>query len=350
MQGRYRLGLTSTKPSTMSYKSSCRSLSVLPAVALLAMVLSACSSGERPAGQVAVKVNDGELSVHQVNAQLARMRNIAPEQQDAVRKRVVDSLIDQQLLIERAMAAKLDRDPEVLDAIEQSRAQILAQAYVRKSLGEQARPGENDVKRYFDENPALFAQRRIYRIEEIGTDAPIARADELRQVVQRAKTIGEVAQWLQKNGFKVAANVAVRGAEQLPMPQLKAIHALKDGDKTLLEGPRGMTVVHLLASQSQPLDAEQARPMIEQYLGNRKRDELAREELKRLREQARIEYLGEFAKLAALTPAPAAEAATPAVAGAASAAEPAAPGKPGDAGTARSASTEVIDRGLSGLR
>lgn len=333
---------------TLTLKSA-RSLSLLAA----AVILSACSSGERPATQVAVKINSGEVSIHQVNAQLGRMQNVPAEQHDAVRKRVVEALIDQQLLIEQAMEAKLDRDPEVLAAIEQSRSQILAQSYVRKTLGTKARPSDEEIKAYYQENPELFASRRIFRLEELGTDMPVERAEELRRVVAGAKSMGEVAQWLQKNQFKLTANVAVRGAEQLPLAQLKTIHALKDGDKVVLESQQRLTVLHLLASQQQPVTEEQAQPLIEQFLGGRRRDELARDELARLRGSAKIEYLGEFSKLASLDPAKAAapggtvgEAPVPAGTAPAGAAllqesQASAPAAP---------SVEVIDKGLAGLR
>ena len=162
-------------------------------VPLLACVaaLSACSGGadKKVASQVAVKVNGSELSIHQVNAQLARIPGVPAAQQDVVRKQVLDGLIEQQLLIQQATDKKLDRDPEVLAAIEQSRAQILASAYVQKTLAAQAKPSEDMVKKYYAENPALFAQRRVFKLQELATNVPDGRAGELKPVVASAKSM-----------------------------------------------------------------------------------------------------------------------------------------------------------------
>jgi EpsD family peptidyl-prolyl cis-trans isomerase len=310
--------------------------------ACLLATLAACSGGDKPAkaaSQVAVKVNGDELSIHQVNAQLARLQGVPADKADLARKQVVDGLVDQRLLIQQAIDKKLDRDPDVLAAIEQSRAQILAQAYVQKTLGAQARPNEAEVRKYYEENPALFAQRRVYRLQELTTDLPVERADDLKAAVAAAKAMPEVATWLQKNRFQVAASSAVRGAEQLPMAQVAKINAMKDGQMDVFVADRKVTVLQVLTSQLQPVDETKATPVIEQFLTTRKREELARSELKRLREGAKIEYVGDFEKLAKLTVPTVPVAASGVVPTAATtAAAPAAP------------AASSLDKGVTGLR
>jgi EpsD family peptidyl-prolyl cis-trans isomerase len=316
-----------------------------PLLACLA-ALSACSgpADKKVASQVAVKVNGSELSIHQVNAQLARIPGVPAGQQDALRKQVLDGLIEQQLLIQQATDKKLDRDPEVLAAIEQSRAQILASAYVQKTLAAQAKPSEDMVKKYYVENPALFANRRVFKLQELATNLPTERAADLKPVVAAAKSLPEVVSWLQKNKFQVAANAAVRGAEQLPMQQVAAVSAMKNGEMGVFVLDRKVTVLQVMASQEQPLDEAKAAPYIEQFLTARKRDELARAELKRLRESAKIEYVGDFAKLSDKVPNPAggkpAEAATEVA--------PIAPVRP--AAVVSKDTSAAVEKGVAGLR
>ncbi len=59
-------------------------------------------------------------------------------------------------------------------------------------------------------------------------------------------------------------------------------------------GPGMFNVVVVAGSQTQPLTLEQAKPMIQRYLDNAKKRELAVVELKRLKTAAKIEYLGQF--------------------------------------------------------
>ncbi len=71
---------------------------------------------------------------------------------------------------------------------------------------------------------------------------------------------------------------------------------MKDGQTAFMPTPAGLTLVHLAASQTRPLDEAAAKPFIEQYLTNQKRNEIAAAEIKQLLEKAKIEYVGDFAK------------------------------------------------------
>lgn len=96
----------------------------------------------------------------------------------------------------------------------------------------------------------------------------------------------------------------MRTAEQLPLQSLDTLARMQDGQAALLPAASGAQVVVLLGSRMQPVTEEQARPMIEQFLLNERRRKLLEDELRSLREAARIERLGRFApEAAAGTPA-----------------------------------------------
>jgi EpsD family peptidyl-prolyl cis-trans isomerase len=319
------------------------SICVVAAVALLGCSSDSESSKKGPS-LVAVKVNTDELSVPQVNAQLMKLPNVAPEQQQATRKKVVEQLVDQQLLVQQAKEKKLDRDPEVLSALESARAQVLAEAYLQKSLFKSASPSDTEIEKYFNDNPALFAQRRVYRIQELATDLPADKVPELKQIVAKSSSLAEVDKWLKSKEAKTAINAAVRPAEALPLAQLPAISALKDGELTLLNNGKQTTVLHLLQSQSQPVDLERAKPIIKQFLGAQKREEIAKADIARLRKEAKIEYVGEFQQLMSVT----AQASAPAASASSEVASPMA-AAPESAATSASAAGR-LDKGLAGLR
>ena len=293
-------------------------LSLLASAALLA---GCGEKKDKAATQTAARVNKDEITVHQINQVLQQQRNLRPEQADAASRQILERLIDQQLALQKADDLKIDRDPRVVQQVEAAKREILARAYLEK-VGEAApKPTPDEIKKYYDEKPALFRERRVYSIQEIAIEAKPEQMTELREQLTAAKNINEFIEYLKAKEFRFNGNQAVRAAEQLPLNSLDAFARMKDGQAILVPNPQGVQVVVLAGSRSQPVSEEQARPAIEQYLLNERKRKLVEDDVKAMRAAAKIEYTGKFAESApgsasapgaAATAAPAAPAALPA--------------------------------------
>lgn len=262
-----------------------------------AMLLAGCGDKkDTPSTQAAAKVNKEELTVHQINAVLARQRPVAPAQADEAARRVLEGLIDQELAVQKAAEMRLDRDPRVVQAIEAMRREIIARAYMEK-IGEGAgRPSPAEVKTYYEGNPALFRERRIYRLQEYSVQAPPEQVTALVERAQSAKAAApDLAHVLRAADLKFSGGPVVRAAEQVPLDRLPQLAALKDGQAMVVPAPGGASVVQVVASRLQPIDEARATPAIEQFLLNDRRRKLVTQDLKSLRSAAKIEYLGSFA-------------------------------------------------------
>ena len=284
---------------TLLFSAAARRRGPRLALALVAtaVLLSACGEKkDAAASQTAAKINKDEVTVHQINFVLQQQRNLRPEQAEAASKQVLERLIDQQLALQKAEETKVDRDPRVLQQLEAARREVIARAYLEK-VGEAApKPTPEEIKKYYDEKPALFSQRRIYQIQEIGIEAPADRLPELRQKLAAAKNINEFVEYLKASGLKFSGNQAVRAAEQLPLNSLDALSKMQDGQAMVVPTPTGAQVVVLAGSRMQPVTEEQARPAIEQFLVNERRRKLVEDDLKAMRAAAKIEYVGKFAE------------------------------------------------------
>jgi len=284
---------------TLLFSAAARRRGPRLALALVAtaVLLSACGEKkDAAASQTAAKVNKDEVTVHQINFVLQQQRNLRPEQAEAASKQVLERLIDQQLALQKAEETKVDRDPRVMQQLEAARREVIARAYLEK-VGEAApKPTPEEIKKYYDEKPALFSQRRIYQIQEIGIEAPADRLPELRAKLAAAKNINEFVEHLKASGLRFSGNQAVRAAEQLPLNSLEALAKMQDGQAMVVPTPTGAQVVVLAGSRMQPVTEEQARPAIEQFLVNERRRKLVEDDLKAMRTAAKIEYVGKFAE------------------------------------------------------
>ncbi|TXT32048.1 MAG: EpsD family peptidyl-prolyl cis-trans isomerase [Rhodocyclaceae bacterium] len=314
-------------------------LKTISAIVLSTLVLGAC--GDRPpekkaASQVAAKVNDGEISVHQINFVLQRTPNIPAAKAEAAKRQVLESLIDQELAVQQAMEAKLERTPNVMQAIESARREILARAFIEQKVSKQAKPSADEVRKFYNDHPELFANRKIYRIEEVAFAAtPEIIAGIKAQLGTGKASVAEVVGGLKAKGVEVTGGVSVKAAEQLALELLPRLAQAKDGQVQMIENQGRVAFITVLASKSEPMDEIKAQPFIENFINNKQKSEAARSTMKELREKAKIEYVGEF-----VAPAPAV-AAAPAAAPAPAEAPQKAAANPTEA---------AVNKGIAGLK
>jgi EpsD family peptidyl-prolyl cis-trans isomerase len=251
----------------------------------------------------AVKVNGDVISIQQVNNLLqSTPQGRNADQQFQAAGQATMNLVDQQLLEQQAMAHKLDRDPEVQAAIETARGKILAEAYLKRDIFADISVKDSDAHAYYDANPALFAQRRIYALQEIDISAvPADKTSQLTSVVNGAKALPQVTQWLEQNKIEYTTKNGVRSAEQLPLALLPKLAQLKDGQMGVLQGEGTGTVIQLVRSEAKPVTFEQARPAIEHFIVNQQQHQRASAEVARLRQAATLEFLGDYAKYQSLS-------------------------------------------------
>jgi hypothetical protein len=118
------------------------------------------------------------------------------------------------------------------------------------------------------------------------------------------------------------------------MDVLTKLQPLKDGQSLLAQTPQALTLIHLASSKTVPVDEATAMPRIEQFLGNQRANEAIAANMKGLRQSAKIEYMGEFAKGDAQA-APLASAT---------------PSQPAPAAKAEDQTKATLEKGIAGLK
>ena len=326
--------------------------------ATLAAALGACGdkAADKKPGQALASVNGAEVTVLQLNEELQRA-NVTSNQQDSASKQLLQVLIDRQLLQEAATRDNLDRDPKVMQAIDRARALIVAQAYLQKRIGNVARPTPQEVEAYFNKNPDFFANRKQFSMNEL----VIAAADltpEVRAAADGAKSLEEVAVWLDAHKIKYGRTQVTRSTADVPRQLSQKLLGMPKGQLFVVRESGRAMFVAVAEVKDAPVSLQVAMPQIEQFLIKQKNQELAADELKRLRGEARIVYLNKAmmpdarpAALPGAAQAPAAAAAlaaAPAPAPDAGSAPASAPVAPADEGGG--ADKAALGRGVAGLK
>jgi EpsD family peptidyl-prolyl cis-trans isomerase len=270
-----------------------------PAIAIL-LCVSACTAheGTGQITQVVARVNGGEITVHQVNYLLENSPDLAAAQGPAnpgkETQAALDQLIEQEILVQAAVAQKLDRNPEVLAAMESARRRVLAQAYIDQVRTATAKPTGTEIHAYFVDNPALFAQRRVYTLREFRVDADRGRETQLRSLWAHSRSWDALFAAARSAGPRSTTATKTLAAEQLPLDQVKDFQRLAVGAVRFSRQADTVLVQQVVKIVREPMSEADAGPMIEAYLLEQRRRQTAQDALARLKKVAQIEVIGNF--------------------------------------------------------
>lgn len=257
------------------------------------LLLAGCDQDDAKAKaptQVVATVNSSEISVHQLNHLLAQARDIPEARIAEAQRRMLKTLVDQELLMAKAVEDKLDRTPEVLLALETARREVLSRAYLEGIANSVAAPTDQEIRTYYDLNPNLFALRSIFEYRElllpVETQDFAATADK----VKASNSVDDAASQLTAMGIKYSMNRGNRAAEQTPPDLLTKLSYAKSGETLAVENALGLSFVEITQIQKAPLDLENAKPIIANILSNQRRNQAMSEAVGNLRETATITY------------------------------------------------------------
>lgn len=270
------------------------------ALTVFAVLLSGCEKPATPAKSETVATVAGEkISAAELNLALSRLGELNEAQAAEAKGKLLQALVDQRLVAQAAQKAGLDKEPTVEITMAQASRQVLVEAYAERNFKDVAKPSETEIADYYNQHPELFSQRRIYRVQELELKADPSRLSEIEAKLKSAHSMGDFVNWLKEQGIEGKSAVAVRPAEEIPLPLLGRLSQMKDGQVTVFSARPGHVLIQqLLQSQLQPVSLEQSKSAIERALTAQKRKELMDADLKKLREAGKIEYTSGYAPAA----------------------------------------------------
>jgi peptidyl-prolyl cis-trans isomerase C len=260
-----------------------------------ALSLAACGSQHHAAAksQVVAKVNDRELTTMQLNQTLQALN--PPKLTPEVTKHALSSLVDEEILVQEAQKAQLDRDPVTVAAFEHARRQILAQAFAERRIFPRAEVSLGEEEQYYKDHPPLFEHRKIYRLS-VYTVKSSEMTDLLKAELNTASSSDLVRDILNKHGMKYEVQMVNTPAEDLPLEKIGQFANARVGDLLIAEQPQNVLLISVVALEDRPLTFEHAKPLIASYLTKQRNTRAIEDHLKAQRSGASILYVGEFSK------------------------------------------------------
>ena len=270
-----------------------------PALVILSIAaLTGCSRVGGDATQVAARVNDTELSLSQLQYVLQRQPRVAPERADAQARGTLEGIVEQELAAQAARKQGLDKLPRLVQSMEAAKREILAKAY-QDVLAEKATlPTDEDVDKYYESQPALFAQRRFYSLQDVAVQASPEQLQAVHARLDAAPDAARVADVLREAHLRFSSKQLTVSPEDVPIGMLGKLANLREGNTLMVPQADGARMLTLLSSTAAPLNRDAARPMIMAFLANQRKRQAVMDGMKGIRETAHIEYKGRFAAAA----------------------------------------------------
>jgi peptidyl-prolyl cis-trans isomerase C len=280
------------------YRSNAQSASALAgALVLTSLSLGACTHHSQNKSQVVAKVNDHEITVSQLNQAL---NDVDPETLTPdVTRHAIDSLVDEELLVQSAVRNRLDRDPETVAALEHARRQILAETYAERVLYPKVPVSLAEEEKYYKENPWLFENRKVYQLT-VYTLRPTEMSDLLKADLDQTHAADQVRDVLEKHQIKYEAEHLTSPAEDLPLKKVQQFSEAAVGDLLIANERDGRSLlICVVGIEPKPLSFEASKASIDQFLTKKRNTEAIEEHLRGQKAQAKISYVGQFAQYAA---------------------------------------------------
>jgi len=145
-------------------------------VALLASaVLGGChfgGSGKTPTGQVVATVGDREITMRELNAETPTVANPDPRAHKAAQMGALQNIVARTVLAKAAIDQGIDKTPEFQLVKQRAIDTLLAQSLEAKIAASVPKVTKDDADRFINEHPDIFAQRKIFSVDQIRMARP----------------------------------------------------------------------------------------------------------------------------------------------------------------------------------
>lgn len=241
-----------------------------------------------PTGQVVATVNGDEITLTELNAELATMQIPPNADKKLVQNAALERIIERKLLANGARSEGIDQNPEFIVRRQQMEDALLVQLLAKKISGGVKTPGAGAIDKYMSDNSNMFAGRTIYTVDQIQFDTP-KRQDYIKGLAA-AKTMDDVVKVLDSNGVKYQRGNAQMDSAAVPTPMMAQILKVPAGEPFVIPMGGKVAVSVITGNKPMPMTGEQVRPVAVNAVRNAELGKLLQARLATEKSSAKIQY------------------------------------------------------------
>ncbi len=248
--------------------------------------LQACSS--EPTGQVLAVVNGEEITQSELNAEIAGLSIPPVGDKDAIRRQILQQLVERRLMAQVAKEEGFDRDPEFVSRERRMREELLVRMYGQKIAETVGVPDKAAVTQYLAANPGKFSQRASLTVDQVVFDYPSDQ--KVLKALEPTKSLSEVEQVLAGLKINYERRTNSLDTAALPNPALQQILALPPGEPFVIPTEGKITVSVITGRQALTTSEQEAAPIAAQAIRTENLSKVLQSRLEEARAKASISY------------------------------------------------------------
>lgn len=286
-----------------------RSTTVRLSALVFAMLLYGCGesttpskdegadASAQPSGQVVARVNGEEITIHELNNELALI-NANDENRDKIRRDILKSLVTRTLFEQNAKNIQLDRSPAVMMEIERSKSSLLSKAYIQSQIINAPVVTRKEAEDYVLDNPNIFSERAHYQFDTLVVSNTYLTLEK-REAWEKVTNLDEIESVLLAEGVEYKRIPFGAHTEQLSAPIRNNIQELKlSGDAFYMVFKNNTYISIYKESRPAVLSGTAAISVATQYLNSVRIKEFLVKLEKDVTSSATVEFFGDFSSLA----------------------------------------------------
>ncbi|TXI45814.1 EpsD family peptidyl-prolyl cis-trans isomerase [Methylophilus sp.] len=255
------------------------------------LMLNACHMGnDNLESKVLAEVNGDEITVDQLQIEMLK---VSPNLEGAeAAKKMLASLVDRQLLVQEALKFNLERAPEVIRAIESSKAQIYAEAYLAKKLAKLEAVSDDEVEEFVANHPGMFKQRKLFKTVDIAFVNDDLRLD-VKLMERNIRTLESLETELRIKNIVYDKSNSQFLTDRLPLDILPKVSQLKQGDLLFVHNDHNVVVKSIDTILDMPSSNTMSISVARKLLSQQKKQAFINKEINRLQKLSTIKVFND---------------------------------------------------------
>jgi EpsD family peptidyl-prolyl cis-trans isomerase len=235
--------------------------------AAVGTALAGCNSEtSAPKGQVIAQVGKTDVTQQELENELRLAQIPADKRDDAVIKRVLGDLVQRKYLVQKAVEAKLDREPSVLLEMLRSREQILATSFAQREVaGKSTAIGKGDIDKFILSRPLAFEKRQLLTVDKISIAlTPATQA--LLDVTKNMKSLEEIEKKLKELSVLYNRSMGSISSGDIPEEFFNILKNQKADDVFFVPAGSTGTFFRVKGQQTVPMNRDEAAKLARQQI------------------------------------------------------------------------------------